>query len=619
MTENGEGIWEINYVSSRITKRFCKQESLSLLAAPSLHANFAHLSDATEFGMTSGSADCATLAQTSISSLPVFNTSNCCLQDTPFIHCKSNDITFLSLPSQPLVDLNLTQVASSLTSLYYLDLSFDNLTGAIPTVFSNQLAHLAINNNALTGAIPTELGSLKNLQFLGVSGNKLEGSIPTELGNALGIEILGLHRNSLEGTIPTEIGSLLNTREINAFNNLLTGSIPTEIGKLQQITWLALFNNSLESGIPTELGRLSRITHLDLHANRLNGAIPTEFGLMKSLQYLDLSDNFLTGSIPTEFANLKALRFLQLSSNLLTGNVPYLPFVNMHVSFNCFQDGSIARNANCNSTSTFLPSFQTSAQNNTTLIVGIVLGILAVLIVIVCFWFQRKRSSTAALPPLLRFASLTTWYPAIESPEDAGKTVIQLDKEGIHAATDYTEQCPRTEAQQLPAKPSIMEAYRTPQHLPSQDSLSIFTDVERNLHDEDSLKRGWSSTSQTSVVQETLCLGGKASLYLAKLASSSSLSIDSNPRDWTVEQVAVWASNINEVGEIVVPQIVRNRVDGRALFLLSDRNMFATVLGLRLVGHQLSFESAVLELRRKADVPPPLEHMEEASPPEYKV
>ncbi|XP_044967602.1 probable LRR receptor-like serine/threonine-protein kinase At1g56130 isoform X1 [Hordeum vulgare subsp. vulgare] len=68
---------------------------------------------------------------------------------------------------------------SKFTSLNLLDLSFNNITGQVPQTLLNlsSLGFLFLGNNSLSGSLPSSVGSaLKNLDF---SYNQLSGSIPS--------------------------------------------------------------------------------------------------------------------------------------------------------------------------------------------------------------------------------------------------------------------------------------------------------------------------------------------------------------------------------------------------------------------------------------------------------
>ena len=84
-----------------------------------------------------------------------------------------------------------------------LDLSYYDLRGTIPIELLedlNSLQYLNLSDNDLHGAIPSELGNLSNLQYLNLGYNDLIGLIPSELGNLGNLHEIGL--------IPSELGNL---------------------------------------------------------------------------------------------------------------------------------------------------------------------------------------------------------------------------------------------------------------------------------------------------------------------------------------------------------------------------------------------------------------------------
>ncbi|MBZ5586965.1 MAG: leucine-rich repeat domain-containing protein [Acidobacteriia bacterium] len=210
------------------------------------------------------------------------------------------------------------------TTVQYLGLSNNNLTGSLPTTLGNltNLQFFYLSTNKLAGSIPTQLGSLSKLQYLWLNGNKLTGSIPTQLGNLTSLQHLDLGDNQLSGGIPTQLGNLTNLQDLSLYANQLTGSIPTALGNLANLQDLELYSNHLTGSIPTQLGSLSNLVTLGLEGNQLTGSIPTQLGSLTNLQYLDLDTNQLTGSIPTQLGSLTSLQGLFLHTNQLSGSIP---------------------------------------------------------------------------------------------------------------------------------------------------------------------------------------------------------------------------------------------------------------------------------------------------------
>ncbi|KAK7315150.1 hypothetical protein VNO77_33683 [Canavalia gladiata] len=100
-----------------------------------------------------------------------------------------------------------------LQQLQYLNLSGNDFQGShIPHFFASltNLAFLDLSFSNFHGNIPTQLGSLSHLKYLNLAGNYLEGSIPYQLGNLSNLQHLDLRANSLEGNIPSQLGKLSN-------------------------------------------------------------------------------------------------------------------------------------------------------------------------------------------------------------------------------------------------------------------------------------------------------------------------------------------------------------------------------------------------------------------------
>ncbi|KAM0927515.1 hypothetical protein ACQ4PT_002928 [Festuca glaucescens] len=116
-----------------------------------------------------------------------------------------------------------------LTSLsYYLDLSY----------------------NSLSGPIPSEVGGLHNLNKLVLSGNHFSGEIPASIGNCIVLEFLLLDRNSFEGSMPKSLGNIKGIRVLNLTMNKFSGGIPDTLGSMRGLEELYLAQNNFSGPIP---------------------------------------------------------------------------------------------------------------------------------------------------------------------------------------------------------------------------------------------------------------------------------------------------------------------------------------------------------------------------------
>jgi hypothetical protein len=129
--------------------------------------------------------------------------------------------------------------------------------------------YLDISDNQLTGAIPSEMGNLTNLVWLDLSDNQLTGTIPTQIGTMSDLMYLDLSDNQLTGVIPAEIGNLTNLADLYFSNNQLTGAIPVEIGNLIYLDHIRFNSNKLSGSIPISLTNLMDLTYYGFYFNAL--------------------------------------------------------------------------------------------------------------------------------------------------------------------------------------------------------------------------------------------------------------------------------------------------------------------------------------------------------------
>ncbi|EMS56669.1 Somatic embryogenesis receptor kinase 1 [Triticum urartu] len=145
----------------------------------------------------------------------------------------------------------------------------------------NSVIRVDLGNAQLSGALVSQLGQLKNLQYLELYSNNISGTIPLELGNLTNLVSLDLYLNKFTGGIPDTLGQLLKLRFLPAGSNdyflaLLVGMILIYFF-LGMSTWnnSRLNNNSLSGQIPQSLTNISTLQVLDLSNNNLSGAVPS--------------------------------------------------------------------------------------------------------------------------------------------------------------------------------------------------------------------------------------------------------------------------------------------------------------------------------------------------------
>ncbi|KAL4360532.1 hypothetical protein GQ457_04G034520 [Hibiscus cannabinus] len=222
------------------------------------------------------------------------------------------------------IPLHLTQACSSLVQM---DLSYNNLSGLIPSGFGSctSLESFHVSNNNFTGKIPVEIfQNMTSLKELGLAFNYFSGPLPESLSSLSNLEVLDLSSNNFSGPIPVSLcdnpGNRLQVLYLQ--NNMLHGSIPASLGNCSQLVSLHLSVNYLTGTIPSSLGYLSKLKDLKLWLNQLQGGIPQELSNIQTLETLILDFNELTGPIPYGLSNCTRLNWISLSNNRLTGEIP---------------------------------------------------------------------------------------------------------------------------------------------------------------------------------------------------------------------------------------------------------------------------------------------------------
>ncbi|KAK6919745.1 Leucine-rich repeat [Dillenia turbinata] len=221
---------------------------------------------------------------------------------------------------------------SQLTSLYFLDLSYNSLTcfqlfptnnlwpsleylgvnsnklqgslGSLP-IPSEEIIYYSVANNQLTGEISPSFCNKSHLEFLNLSNNNLRGAIPPCLSNSSRLSVLNLQHNGLVGAIPKMCshanGIKLETLDLSY--NQLQGQLPRSLAHCKLLQLLILGNNMLVDTFPAWLATLPILQVLVLRHNRLYGSIRnsrSEVAFAK-LNIIDVSDNNFTGTLPSNY------------------------------------------------------------------------------------------------------------------------------------------------------------------------------------------------------------------------------------------------------------------------------------------------------------------------------
>lgn len=170
-------------------------------------------------------------------------------------------------------------MATSLTRLLHVDMSYNLISGVIPPAIANltSLIVLEMSRNLITGQVPVELSNLNNLRGFDLSYNQLHGIIPSSLAMLRQLGYIILTANNLSGNIAEAIFINCTMLAFEIGGNYLSGEIPRTASS-------TLFDS---------------IAILNLYSNNLIGTLPRWLANCSSLMLLDAEDNVLADELPT--------------------------------------------------------------------------------------------------------------------------------------------------------------------------------------------------------------------------------------------------------------------------------------------------------------------------------
>ena len=202
----------------------------------------------------------------------------------------------------------------SLSSLSYLDVSSCRINGSLPNTLSlTSLQYLDTSYNFISGTLPSQLEGLTSLSFLKLSSCQINGSLPNSLSRLISLQYFDAGSNSISGTLPNSLVDLTGLTYLDLSFNLIDGTLPLQLGNLRSLTYLRLNYNHLRGAIPASLGNLTSDTiSISLAYNiNLNGSISNSFCNYqnRSKFVLDiLGDPFLCQ--PECFTHIKSIQLV---------------------------------------------------------------------------------------------------------------------------------------------------------------------------------------------------------------------------------------------------------------------------------------------------------------------
>ncbi|KAF3331435.1 Serine/threonine-protein kinase BRI1-like 2 [Carex littledalei] len=254
----------------------------------------------------------------------------------PFAIPQLMNLSYLALSENELIGPIPYSLAKNSPYLEYLNLSYDNFSGEIPSSFQSltrlrfipvdigklkDLISLHLASNRFTGSIPHTIGELKKLKSLHLDDNDLTGTIPIEMGNMLALATLKLSMNRLEGNLPGSLGDLPKLKFVSAYLNKFTGIEPN-FSKCRSLKYLALSYNHFSGEFPQCLWDVVGLEYIDLHMNNISTMGPGHVVANSFLKELHLTNNSLTGEFLVSLKHCKKLILLDLEGNKLSRELP---------------------------------------------------------------------------------------------------------------------------------------------------------------------------------------------------------------------------------------------------------------------------------------------------------
>ncbi|CAM0878513.1 unnamed protein product [Alopecurus aequalis] len=234
-------------------------------------------------------------------------------------------LDFNQLQAQSREDWGFLDGLHNCTKLYLLSLSYNRLSGRVPSSLGNissQLQELYLAENQISGDFPSGIANLRNLIILQLATNQFTGVVPEWIGTLITPQIVGLEENLFTGVIPSSLSNLSSLAVLFLNSNQFIGHIPQSFGNFPMLDILGVSNNNLRGSVPMEIFRIPTIFQIDLSFNKLDGKLPTNIGNAKQLVNFKLSSNKLSGDIPSTLGNCESLEILELDSNIFSGSIP---------------------------------------------------------------------------------------------------------------------------------------------------------------------------------------------------------------------------------------------------------------------------------------------------------
>lgn len=270
-------------------------------------------------------------------------------QVSPLI-CNLTSLKFLDMSNNKLSGMLPQCLGNFSESLRVLDLGNNSFEGHLPQTYTSNLTMIDVSDNKLQGILPRSLANCVMLEFLVLSNNEFDDVFPFWLGTLPELRVLAMHHNAFHGVIRNPEKNLDHFLELRildlSFNNF-SGNFPFEYifsgnaikgTSSNQFTYMKTNSNVVydpsyhggyfsftmtSKGVERFYAKIREdFAVIDISSNKFEGKVPEFIGDLMGLRLLNVSNNILTGLIPSSLGKLKLLESLDLSQNKLSGEIP---------------------------------------------------------------------------------------------------------------------------------------------------------------------------------------------------------------------------------------------------------------------------------------------------------
>ncbi|GJP44830.1 hypothetical protein CLOM_g4238 [Closterium sp. NIES-68] len=239
---------------------------------------------------------------------------------------------------------------TALANLVLINVAGNEVSGPVlPPVISKffKLREIMFQDNRFIGPMANEVSALKSLEKLDVSLNDITGAIPPGIVTLRKLTWLAVGQNRMSGVLLPALGNMTQLKTLDIGGNSFKGPLPASWGALKNLELLNVQKLYVDGSFPDAWTGMTSLEHFVAPAARIRSRFPSFLLKLKSIKEIILYDNELWGPLPpaSQLFAPTSLTSLDVSSNFLNGSVPKVPAgrdINFKFFTNCFQPSASA-------------------------------------------------------------------------------------------------------------------------------------------------------------------------------------------------------------------------------------------------------------------------------------